>query len=357
MSKKINGTMEGLRGFLAVSVLLFHIYGSAVLEKYIVEIPKENLFYLINYAGPISVNIFFIISGYLIIGSLINSKTNGHFFLNRILRIYPVFLTLHLFIFSIGPIIGYKWMKDIDLVKYIVHFFSNLFLLPGIFPLPIAQIVAWSLSYEFLFYIISGIVVFIIRKNLIHNVLKYICYILLVLTCIIITSFHPNMLFFIVGVALFLCENKLKKWYESRKVFYFNGIIFLGLMFFSYHTENFKIIVPVLLSFLFFQTVIFEHGLFSKFLNTKLLRYFGKISYSLYMWHTFVMFPLKILVPKISFFFKVSSSFSFMIYAFLSIVLSIIISDLSYKFIEIKATGYVKKLLMKKRGDKVISSV
>ncbi len=55
MSKKTNGTIEGLRGFLAVSVLIFHIYGSAVLEKYIVEVPKENLFYLINYAGPISV--------------------------------------------------------------------------------------------------------------------------------------------------------------------------------------------------------------------------------------------------------------------------------------------------------------
>ncbi len=55
-----NETLVGLRGFLALSVVIYHIYVSAVLEKYIIEIPKEHLLYLINYAGPISVNLFFL---------------------------------------------------------------------------------------------------------------------------------------------------------------------------------------------------------------------------------------------------------------------------------------------------------
>ncbi|WP_430080830.1 acyltransferase family protein [Paenibacillus ferrarius] len=67
----MNETLVGLRGLLAISVVFYHIYGSAVLEKYIVEVPKGNLLYLLNNLGPISVNLFFAISGYLITKSLI----------------------------------------------------------------------------------------------------------------------------------------------------------------------------------------------------------------------------------------------------------------------------------------------
>lgn len=346
--KASNEGLLGLRGFLAFSVVIYHIYISGILEKYIYEYPKDNLLYLINYVGPISVNIFFVISGFLIIKSLTNKKTIKFFFLNRLLRIYPVFLTIHLFIFTVGPLIGYKWMVGIGFTQYSIHFFSNFFLLPGMFPLPIAQIVAWSLSYELTFYVLSGIVFFIYRDQYLNNYLKYIFYVFFALICIAIIYIRPNTLFFIVGIALFLSEDQIKKLYKPKKILYFNGSIFLVLIYLSYDREPFNLI-PALLSYLFFLSIITEHGLISKFLQINLLKYLGKISYSLYMWHTFIMFPLKKLTPKISLYVN-TTSFTFIIYAVLTIALSIIISHLSYKYIEIKLTGYIKQLLIRRKN-------
>jgi peptidoglycan/LPS O-acetylase OafA/YrhL len=351
-----NEGLLGLRGFLAFSVVIYHIYISGVLEKYIYEYPKENLLYFINYVGPISVNIFFVISGFLIIKSLTNKRTIKFFFLNRILRIYPVFLTIHLFIFTVGPLIGYKWMVGIGFLQYSIHFFSNFFLLPGMFPLPIAQIVAWSLSYELTFYVLSGIVFFIYRNQYLNNYLKYIFYVFFALICIAIIYIRPNALFFIVGIALFLGEDQIKKLYKPKKIFYFNGIIFLALIYLSYGKEPFNIFIPALLCFLFFLSIITEHGLISKFLQINLLQYLGKISYSLYMWHTFIMFPLKKLMPKISLY-VFNTSFTFIIYAVLTIVLSIITSHLSYKYIEIKLTDYLKQLLMWRKNYKPVRPI
>lgn len=59
--QKINNTLVGLRGFLALSVVIFHIYGSSVLEGYIKGFASDNILYAINYAGPISVNLFLLL--------------------------------------------------------------------------------------------------------------------------------------------------------------------------------------------------------------------------------------------------------------------------------------------------------
>ena len=353
--KNSNEALIGLRGFLALSVLIYHIYNSSVLENYIVESPKNSLLYYMNYAGPISVNLFFVISGYLIIKSLVNKRTLREFVLNRILRIYPVFLTIHLIIFGVGPLINYKWMKDISLGQYFIHFFSNLFLLPGIFPFPIAQIVAWSLSYEFAFYLLAGSL-FFIYKHAILSFWKYLLYAIFTLICIAIVYLYPNTLFFVVGTVLFVCEKKIKQFYKPYTLFHLNSTLFLILIYLSYGMANFNILIPTLLAFPVFVSLIVGHGLLADFLKLKPFKYLGKISYSLYMWHTFIMFPLKKVMPKIHVF-TVSSFLTFLIYAFLTLTLSLLISHLSYQFIEIKLTDYLKSLLAKKKNYKTGVSV
>lgn len=344
--KSTNQTLTGFRGLLALSVVIYHIYGSAILEGYLPEVTKESFLYWINYAGPISVNLFFVISGLLITQSLLNKRTLREFALNRFLRIYPVFITIHIIIFAVGPIIGYKWMAGIGIVDYVTSFITNAMLLPGIFPLPIAQIVAWSLSYELFFYIIVGLVWFVYRNEKFHALSKIALYALVISLGTVIVIYHRDFLFFAVGVLLFLCQNELRKRWKPNKVFYFNGVLILILMYASYHIFTVPIVAVLLLSFLLFISIMMEYGLLSSVLRSGLMSYLGKISYSLYMWHTMVMFPLKVIVPKVSSMIG-SSSLSFTIYAVLSLILSIVVSHLSFKYIEQWVTSRLRLLWTK----------
>lgn len=223
------------------------------------------------------------------------------------------------------------------------QFFSNLLLLPGIFPLPIAQIVAWSLSYEFAFYILAGLVFIVWSKKSYHRFVKYFCFFLLAAACLTVVYWHPDFLFFFVGIAVFMSENHKPLWKPS-KLFSLGGFILLIFIYLSYRLNQFYLIIPLLLSYLFFLTVTMEHGFFSRFLRTRMMHYLGRISFSLYMWHTVIMFPLKRIVPRIG---AGVPEYEFAIYAVLSLALSIAVSHVSYRYIEIKLTNFIKK----KRGQ------
>ncbi|MFF2482391.1 acyltransferase family protein [Paenibacillus sp. NPDC058071] len=340
--KSLNQTLLGLRGLLALSVVIFHIYGSAIIEGYITESSKEHLLYLLHYAGPISVDLFFVISGYLITQSLLNKRTLGEFAINRIIRIYPVFLLIHLIVFTFGPFIDYKWMAGIGVKDYVLHFISNALLLPGMLQLPIAQIVSWTLSYELFFYLVAGVVWFVYRSSKLNKLGKSILYLLLFVCCAIIVYHRMDLLFFAVGVVAYFSQDWIKQRWQANKFFYLNGLIFLAAMYVSFQTLEKPLAAALILSFLFFMTIIRESGLVSSILRTRLMSYLGKISYSLYMWHTMVMFPLKVVVPKMTGLIG-SPSLSVVLYAILSLVLSIGIAHFSYEFVEVRFSGYLKR--------------
>src|SRR5258708_33978043 len=93
------------------------------------------------------------ISGFLFPASLVRHGSISKFFFDRVLRIMPVFVVLHLALFTVGPIVGYKFFRGIDIGHYLEFFFANLFFLQHGLGLPIAQQNAWTLTYEWAFYI------------------------------------------------------------------------------------------------------------------------------------------------------------------------------------------------------------
>lgn len=137
-------------------VVALHLYGALITGGLVdpcgVAARWEWLFAL----GHRGVELFFLISGYLIAGSLVRHGDATRFLVQRLVRIYPAFLVPHLLIFMVGPWVGYGWMAEVDLLGWVAHFFSNLLLLPGLFPLPIANIVAWTLSLEMAFYFLAA---------------------------------------------------------------------------------------------------------------------------------------------------------------------------------------------------------
>ncbi|WP_419876224.1 acyltransferase family protein [Candidatus Pristimantibacillus sp. PTI5] len=325
----MNNTITGLRGLLALIVVLFHIYGSSVTEKWINPL---NVSFMDN-IGHASVSVFFVISGYLIIQTIKRKSGMRHFWNDRFLRILPVFLCIHFLVFIIGPLINYKFFDGLTEGEYFLYFFANMLMMPGIFDFPMAQVVAWSLSYEMAFYIVASSLYFSVKNY------KKLYASLSIFLGISIIWVKPLTLFFLVGVAVYILEMKFPQ-VTRKKV-----IVYLGLpsflVFFWLYGEKLNIGILLLLTFFFFVTIVKQTGMLSKLLGTKTMIHLGQISYSLYLWHTFVMFPLKMIMHQFN--------LPFVFFFVSSIILSIIVAHISYRVIEVGITNLIKQRLTKKK--------
>ncbi|TMA30879.1 MAG: phosphoadenylyl-sulfate reductase, partial [Deltaproteobacteria bacterium] len=101
-SRGRNLTIEGLRGF-SVVVVCYHIHNMAITGGYLHPRYGPVATSLISGLGRFGVLMFFMISGYLIVQSLVRSDSIPQFLKHRVWRIYPVFIVLHLTTFSLGP--------------------------------------------------------------------------------------------------------------------------------------------------------------------------------------------------------------------------------------------------------------
>ena len=116
-----------------------------------------------NTFGGLAVNIFFLISGFLITKSWLDNPNIFQFSMKRILRIMPAFIVAIFFsVFVVGPLV-----TNLSFKEYIVHPFTKLYLmnvfmfpihynLPGVFvnnPYPNAVNGSlWSLPVELIMY-------------------------------------------------------------------------------------------------------------------------------------------------------------------------------------------------------------
>jgi peptidoglycan/LPS O-acetylase OafA/YrhL len=144
-------SIQGLRGVAALSVLIVHLYDMPLLAGFLPRVP--GWFHGTINMGGHGVELFFMISGFLIPASLVRHASVAKFFYDRALRILPVFVVLHFVLFTAGPIVGYKFFKDIDAASYLGIFLANLLFVPEVLGLPIGQQNAWTLTYEWAFYI------------------------------------------------------------------------------------------------------------------------------------------------------------------------------------------------------------
>jgi exopolysaccharide production protein ExoZ len=145
--------MEGLRGFAVFLVFLVHWH--AVFSGYCARTTLS--FQLSEYGsaiGNVGVDLFFILSGYLIYGGILRKRMGlGEFLFRRFKRIYPAFicvLAIYLVLSLCEPSIAKVSLHESHVLPYLVE---NLFLLPGMLPIVPIVTVAWSLSYEVYFYV------------------------------------------------------------------------------------------------------------------------------------------------------------------------------------------------------------
>jgi len=342
-----NPYIHGLRGFAAALVCLCHIYAGAV-SAGIWPFPASMahpsaIFLYIHYI----IFTFFMVSGCLITSSLLRHNNLKHFALDRLIRIYPVFLVILIPIFIVGPIIHYKWMADLTTVTWTLNFLSNLFLLPGIFHLPIAQIVAWTLSYEAAFYLVAMVLFYLSRWL---NWRWILAGALLVGVFCFFTLTIALPIF--IGVTAYFILDRFPQFAQR-----FSGLPLLSMLLYflilyvplsawieGRHHTDFFVLLSLPVGLWFFLTICLGKGWFSRWLCQPIWQFYGDICYSFYLWHTIILFVTKpfthqYLIPILG------PNWGVITYGVISFLLATFISTISYRVIEVRLGKYLKSVV------------
>ena len=144
--------IDGLRGIAALLLLTFHTVGST-------QLPLVGELARTTWVG---VNLFFVLSGFLITGILVDARTDPHYFRNfyarRILRIWPVYYLLILFAFTVAPKIPrLSFDTHAEHAIFYAFFVQNIAIPDRFGAWPLA--VTWSLAVEEQFYFVWPLLV------------------------------------------------------------------------------------------------------------------------------------------------------------------------------------------------------
>lgn len=334
--KKYRTEIDGLRTVAVIPVILFHMGLSFV---------KGGFF---------GVDVFFVISGYLITKILTDDIENGkfsiyRFWLRRIKRLLPLLLTVILVTLIITPVFVFKpVVKDIshDIFPALFSYFNfhALYDFSDYWGVKAKQsffLHTWSLSVEEQFYLLYPIFLFISHKYFKNFVIPILT---ITLTSLLYFYIKINQDFdsafymlttriweFSVGGLSGLIKVQKFKNSKVQKLLPIIGILFIAV---SYLLGNKNLwILPVFGSSLI---ILFctPHDITGKLLSTKLFVFIGKISYSLYLWHWVIIVLFKNLR------FQFQNINHLVIKGCLIISLTFLLPYLSYNFIENKTRNY-----------------
>jgi peptidoglycan/LPS O-acetylase OafA/YrhL len=144
-------SMEGLRGFAVALVFFVHF---VALSGPWQPPALRPLLQALEAVGHTGVDLFFVLSGYLIYGALITRpRPFRPYFQRRLQRIYPTFLVVFLIYVVLWFVMPQKARWPSGTIERLGYLAANLLLLPGMLPIEPVVTVAWSLSYEVFYYL------------------------------------------------------------------------------------------------------------------------------------------------------------------------------------------------------------
>jgi peptidoglycan/LPS O-acetylase OafA/YrhL len=108
-------SLDGLRGIAILLVLMSHLVLSRIVPRQ-PRILMWGLGWVMRY-GWSGVDLFFVLSGFLITGILLHSKGSAHYFksfyMRRVLRIFPIYYLTLLTLLALEPLVaaGQPWLR------------------------------------------------------------------------------------------------------------------------------------------------------------------------------------------------------------------------------------------------------
>lgn len=309
--------MEGMRAWLSWAVVFAHIiHMTGANHTYSFLKGFMNL-------GDFAVNVFIMISGFVITSLILEKKENYKTYISRrFLRIYPVYLIcLIIGIFAselyAQAMFSFPWgeqtppldrlsdsMNSLAGNGYIYHIIAHLTMLHGAIPNDIlydSQYMflapAWSLSLEWQFYLVAPLIIALIQKPKGAIIAALAAFILLAAYQLGGFGFfllHSILagagIFFGVGIGARFMMNQLPRLKTYPVAFM---ILALGCAAYGYKTIPFIIFMFLIIYILVDQPQDMIGKRIEKTMNilldSKIAHYLGKISYSTYLVHAPVL--------------------------------------------------------------------
>ncbi len=324
--------INSLRAFAVISVVIYHFFPNTLS------------------GGFVGVDIFFVISGYLMTRIIVNgidAKTFKltTFYSNRAKRILPALATLCFVLllagwFILAPLEYYNLAKH---VASSISFISNHIYLSesGYFdssPREKWLLHTWSLSVEWQFYLLYPLLILAINKTILRKYLK----LSLIILCALFFAFSVYSSFtwkeesyfllpmrvweMMIGGVAFIISKEFSN--TLRKAFEFSGLTLMTISVFMINSTmlwpGFIALFPVTGAVL----IILANRQDSVFSSSKILQLIGKWSYSIYLWHW----------PVIALLYYISTPSTFTLIS--GILVALILGFLSYRLIETPKIHY-----------------
>ena len=305
--------------------------------------------------GYVGVDVFFVISGFVITYSYYNKLMNNDFsvitfFKQRVYRLFPALF----FVLLVTNILFCFVMTPPDLINLFKHTISNFIFLSNVyafleygnyFSLNVKEaplLHTWSLAVEWQFYILFPFILLFFNKlNLLKKisravlVLFFMCVALVLLSEYISIYYQKSGYYLIVSrayellagcwLALFCMWRKNNVLPISiQSILSLTGLvlIFYSALYFGPYTRfpGFYSLVPVLGTMLVIYT---ELSIFNRFLKNKYFVYLGKCSYSIYLWH----WPIVVFLNY--------TENTLLIHKVVGVIITLILSHFTYRYVEL----------------------
>jgi len=331
--------INGLRAWAVMAVVLFH-------------------FSLLGVNGGfVGVDIFFVISGYLMTQIVVSGLESNRFsvlqfYMARVRRIFPALMV----VVAVLLLLGWFWLPSADYQSlgsqstYALSFVSNLYYwrTAGYFDVAAHEkwlLHTWSLGVEAQFYVLFPVIVMMVwRMKQSLGALTWtlaVLFLLSIITMILTTSVYSSGAFYLLpmrfwelaaGGLVFLIARQVVLRPTIQNLLGILGWLFIAFSLFGIDTNllwpSYWTILPVLGA----SFVIFSANQQSVMTHHLLIQWIGTRSYSLYLWH----WPLVVVL----YFTQTQTQIIWVALAFL---LSILLAALSFRFVETPTRRYLSQ--------------
>lgn len=336
--------INGLRALAVLAVVLFHF-----------NVPGFS-------GGFVGVDIFFVISGFLMTGIIVRGleSENGFklfdFYIARARRIIPALFVLCATLLILGcffltPEDYAKLAREVDRALLFIsnnYYYKN----SGYFDTESHErflLHTWSLSVEWQFYIIYPLVLVFLSRLSVKYLSWFIALMLLGSFFISVSQSiqNSNYAFYMLpsrawemlaGGLVFYFTRRTIVWGKYRVYLYFLGLLFIAISVFLYDADTIWPGVPAILPVL--GTMLILYSGYKHWSNSNVVaQRLGDWSYSIYLWH----WPLVVMLVLLGL-------QGFSLWSLLFVFVSIFLGLFSYKLVE----NPVRKLLADQKNWKVL---